>query len=326
MATGEKRRRSRAAPETSRRAGALEIMTGALLRAVGSLTAETMVPGGARHPRRVKRKTLRVPAFYFPDGRERTVPTRDALVLGHGHPRLEMCFPLSGELLLAVDGALYRLAAPDLAVLAPQVPHFECCGSPRRGYELAWLILDEGLPTMHVTEYTPLGGYTVRSRSSIGSLGEICGRLAAISSRRQWTTEDIAELRLSLLALADRAARFLSSGAAATADDAPEAVRQAQDFIRANYLERLSVADVAEAACLSPNYLSVLFREATGRTVLEAIHELKLAEAKARLRDPALPVKRIAYELGFESSHYFSRFFRKMTGATPSEFRASEAT
>jgi two-component system response regulator YesN len=128
-------------------------------------------------------------------------------------------------------------------------------------------------------------------------------------------------MRVALLGIAARAARFLAGGGRPGADDVSDAVRRAQLYIRESFTQRISIADVAEAAHLSPNYLSTVFREATGKTVLEFVHELKLAEAKARLCETGDPVKTIAHGLGFDSSHYFSRFFRHATGMTPSEFR-----
>ena len=51
------------------------------------------------------------------------------------------------------------------------------------------------------------------------------------------------------------------------------------------------------------------------------IHERLLLEAKRLLRYSDLPVADIADQLNFEDPSYFSRFFKKHTGFSPSEFR-----
>jgi AraC-like DNA-binding protein len=304
--------------------GPLDLVTGPLLRAIGSLSADSLVPGKAARARRPRAAKLRVPLYYFADGRDRLLPTRRALTYGHKHAAIEVAVPVSGSLLLVVDGEPYRMGPPDLAVLAPGMVHFETCGSVRRPYSLLWLVLTDGVCSMHLTVYAAGAGFSTTRRAVIGTMGPALRELAAVAGSGCVEPERVRDLRTALLAIASRAARFLSGGRFEGDETASRAVRRAQEFIRSRYLDKISVADAAQAANLSPNYLSALFREATGRTVLESIHELKLSEARTRLRETDTPVKRIAYDLGFESPHYFSRFFRQATGQTPSGFRAGE--
>lgn len=76
--------------------------------------------------------------------------------------------------------------------------------------------------------------------------------------------------------------------------------------------------------CLSPNYFGDLVKRETGRTAQEHI-QLKLLEvAKERVLDPGRTIGEIAYELGFQYPQHFTRMFKKLTGQTPNEYRASE--
>jgi AraC family transcriptional activator of pobA len=59
----------------------------------------------------------------------------------------------------------------------------------------------------------------------------------------------------------------------------------------------------------------------TGSTVYDLIQGRLLIEAKKLLLYSRMPVKRIAYELGFEYADYFGRWFKKLTGSTPKIFR-----
>jgi AraC-like DNA-binding protein len=77
----------------------------------------------------------------------------------------------------------------------------------------------------------------------------------------------------------------------------------------------------ADRMHFSANYLSDLLRKDTGKSAIEHI-QLRLVEAaKEKLFDRNRSVSEIAYELGFEYPHYFSRMFKRYVGATPNEYR-----
>lgn len=82
-----------------------------------------------------------------------------------------------------------------------------------------------------------------------------------------------------------------------------------------------TVQDCAEKVNLSPNYLSDLLKKETGKTAQEHIHLMMLDKAKSLLMNSNRSVKEIAYDLGFEYPHYFSRIFKSKTGQTPVAYR-----
>ncbi|WP_345210535.1 helix-turn-helix transcriptional regulator [Mucilaginibacter gynuensis] len=78
---------------------------------------------------------------------------------------------------------------------------------------------------------------------------------------------------------------------------------------------------MAEQLFISPRYMSDLLKQETGKTAMELIHLTLISEAKNLLKLGEKTVSEIAYELGFESTSYFNRLFRKNTGTTPLEFK-----
>lgn len=72
---------------------------------------------------------------------------------------------------------------------------------------------------------------------------------------------------------------------------------------------------------LSVNYFGDLIKQYTGSSPQEHIHRHIIHLAKAELRNSQRSVSEIAYGLGFEYPTYFTRFFRKETGITPTVFR-----
>ena len=82
-----------------------------------------------------------------------------------------------------------------------------------------------------------------------------------------------------------------------------------------------SIASYAEAIGISENYLSRLVKNTTGRSVGAWIDIVRIQRAKRMLSTTALSVIDIAAAVGMEDQSYFSRFFKKETGMTPSAFR-----
>jgi AraC-like DNA-binding protein len=84
----------------------------------------------------------------------------------------------------------------------------------------------------------------------------------------------------------------------------------------------LSVAYCAEQLHLSPNYFGDLIKRETGISAKEYI-QIKIIEmAKMKIHEPMTNINKIAFTLGFKYPQHFTRMFKKMTGYTPSEYRA----
>ncbi|MDJ1506082.1 helix-turn-helix transcriptional regulator [Xanthocytophaga agilis] len=72
---------------------------------------------------------------------------------------------------------------------------------------------------------------------------------------------------------------------------------------------------------LSGNYLSDLLKKETGYSAKDQINNFIIEKAKTLLLSETEPVSGIAYSLGFNYPHYFSRLFKSKTGMTPQEYR-----
>ena len=60
----------------------------------------------------------------------------------------------------------------------------------------------------------------------------------------------------------------------------------------------------------------------TGRSAGEWVDNARLSLARTLLHDPSIPISEVSYRLGFEDPAYFSRFFRKLVGMSPTDFRS----
>lgn len=82
-----------------------------------------------------------------------------------------------------------------------------------------------------------------------------------------------------------------------------------------------SIEQFAARANLSQHYFSDLIKKETGRTAKDHINGYIVERAKNMLLNSEQTVSEIAYDLGFNYPHYFTRLFKSRTGLTPMEYR-----
>ncbi len=81
------------------------------------------------------------------------------------------------------------------------------------------------------------------------------------------------------------------------------------------------VSDYAETLFITPNYLNRLVRANTGHSAMEWIEISRLNLAKSLLKQNRLQVSEIAAAVGIDDQSYFTRFFKKNEGFTPTRYR-----
>ncbi|MEN9539305.1 MAG: hypothetical protein RLZZ126_1540 [Pseudomonadota bacterium] len=74
---------------------------------------------------------------------------------------------------------------------------------------------------------------------------------------------------------------------------------------------------------VTADHLSRACRAATGRGALDLLHQRLMLEARRLLAYTPAPIVEVARELGFDDPGYFSRFFSKLSGQSPSAYRAA---
>ncbi|GEM_PF-293854 len=95
------------------------------------------------------------------------------------------------------------------------------------------------------------------------------------------------------------------------------------EFLKENYASDISREGLAGAMNLSPDHMSRMFKAYTGKKINDYINELRITDAAGRLADPEVKIIDIAFAVGFESLATFNRSFLKVTGKTPTDFRAA---
>lgn len=99
-------------------------------------------------------------------------------------------------------------------------------------------------------------------------------------------------------------------------------VLQLMDLIDKNFVEQRNTDFYARQLYLSGKRLNELTKKALGTTIKQLISERLLLEAKRLISYGDRTFKEIAFELGFNDSSYFSRFFKDQSGFSPEQFKS----
>jgi two-component system response regulator YesN len=98
-------------------------------------------------------------------------------------------------------------------------------------------------------------------------------------------------------------------------------IERVKHLLEVNYHKRVSLQDAAEIVCLSPKYLSRIFKERTGMGFSEYKLKVKIAEARKILDQTGKSIDQISYDMGYQNPESFIRMFKKMTRMTPTGYR-----
>lgn len=89
--------------------------------------------------------------------------------------------------------------------------------------------------------------------------------------------------------------------------------------------DELSLQRIAEITYFNPTYLSRLFHQLKGETLSDYVSNMRIQRANQLLKDSTNRIGDISAAVGFSTPANFSRFYRKMTGLSPQEYRDSLA-
>jgi AraC-like DNA-binding protein len=147
-----------------------------------------------------------------------------------------------------------------------------------------------------------------RFRSTL-TLANVCAQMADATKRREHLLWDLAKQ----YEIERESGGILREDAKMT---------EVEKRLRETIATDISIRALAEECGLSHVQMIRRFRSAFGHTPSEHLYALRLERAKELLLQTAHPVKKIARDCGFENEYYFSNFFKKHEGLSPSAYRA----
>jgi len=77
----------------------------------------------------------------------------------------------------------------------------------------------------------------------------------------------------------------------------------------------------ADRLCITPKYLSLLIKNASGKTAADWIREYLVLEARALLKSGRMTIQQVSNELNFADQSHFGNFFKRYSGCSPREYQ-----
>ena len=99
------------------------------------------------------------------------------------------------------------------------------------------------------------------------------------------------------------------------------AVQKVMNYVNLNVAEPLTLKNLAAMCFISPSYLSALFKQETGSTLIDYINTQRVNRAAQLLVQNNHTIAAVAEEVGILDVNYFTKIFKKTLGVTPTRYR-----
>lgn len=220
--------------------------------------------------------------------------------------------PLAGELTVVAVERRFRLTRGDALLLLPG--EYNRLETPERCRKLSFGLLGRLLiPTIPFL----FGNRTFFRRIPVDAVSRLAREAFRLLERKN--TADVPRI-------AGLATELLIELHQSPLMELPASLAEAVHILEYNFRKPLRIEQIAREVGLDQIKLEHLFRHHLGTTPRAMLTRLRMEQAGAWLRNTDMPVKEIAFRLGYSSPTAFSQEFRRQAGCSPSNVRREQIT
>ncbi|MCR8643062.1 response regulator [Paenibacillus sp. N1-5-1-14] len=186
-------------------------------------------------------------------------------------------------------------------------------------------IIMQGMPDQldeWYSQYRELQFIVMRFLYDLGVEAEELNREAKQLYYSMTKLETCEEIHAAMRLMTEQIVQYMKSHKDSTLISA---VNRAQQFIRTNYCEDLTLKMVSDFVELSESHFSHLFSKETGGTFTDFLTKTRVERAKELIATTNMKVYEIAEKVGYTNTEHFSRVFKKVTGYSPAHFKHQES-
>lgn len=104
-------------------------------------------------------------------------------------------------------------------------------------------------------------------------------------------------------------------------DNEADIILRIKKIVEREYMRDISLDYIAEQVHLAPAYVSYIFKQETGQSLIKYITDIKMAKARKFLEDKDMKIIQVGRACGYENQSYFNRLFKNYHGVTPKQYR-----
>jgi len=243
----------------------------------------------------------------------------------HFHEQMEIIYVTNGKVHVTMeDGESRTLTPGDIAVFGENVVHdIKHLNDDKTGFFTLFFSVRQVLKAIAGEDYNDhiyqIKEYAYYNTSDGENQAEIAKCIEKTTSVKNSGKSGTYELLFGLLCEIIGYLRQLGFISRPTESDTKttHSVMEAINYISKNFKEKISPKDIADHVYFSVDYLGKVFKRATGKTLMEYISFVRIEEAKNLLLTTSMSISDVGAEVGFSSSSYFIRCFKKYCYVTP---------
>jgi len=243
----------------------------------------------------------------------------------HWHDSYEFCYVLGGKGIYCISGKEFNFEQGDIFIAAPGQKHYESCNRSNPS-ELIFLTVtvkrknkvgkSSGIFKLPLKIHVTPG--KIINYLFLGILDEIIQRRTGYALKIR---NYLSDLLIELYRFIYEKARSSADAGTISANYKKSFAEKMCKYVEVNYHKKIGLKNIAREFHLAPQYISTLFKKQTGYSPVEYITKMRIESAKELLANSEDKVSSIALSVGYDTSHYFHRIFRKVTGTTPIRYR-----
>jgi AraC family transcriptional activator of pobA len=244
----------------------------------------------------------------------------------HRHESLLQLFWFEkGEVEILIDGARHALRGPGVITVMPLAVHGFRWTSDVRG--IVFTMLESHVRALLARDQT-LRERVLVSRCVAFAAAHRRPVKAAVEALHEEQTQHApwraSAIDAAMMAVFVALGRSLPPGGAAAGvgDRSLAHVQRFRALVDERFREQPTLGEFAAEIGITTTQLNRVCRAVLGHPALAVLHARLCLEAQRELAYTTLSIKHIAYKLGFSDAGYFTRFFEREAGITPSAWRA----
>ncbi|WP_422360144.1 AraC family transcriptional regulator [Reichenbachiella sp.] len=126
---------------------------------------------------------------------------------------------------------------------------------------------------------------------------------------------------LDSLSLIQERALLSTSDMRQSTNENPDRIDRVLKYISDNYVNDITLEDIADVACMTTNSFCRFFKRMTNKSFTRFLNEVRIKNASRLLIQEQVPVSEVCYMVGFNTITNFNKQFKQIMGRTPSDYR-----